>query len=163
MITLVPADTPVTTPVEELTVATVVVPLLKVPPVILGVKVVVEPTQTLVVPLKLGRGLTVMVTVKVSVHDAEVAITVYRTLIAELVVLVNVPVTLVAAVPAAVPVIPVTLGAAHVYVVPVGTNPFVTLTGVLVKLLPLHIVSLKSVMLGFGFTVMVSVTGQPEL
>ena len=63
VMTLVPLATPVTSPVEASTVATAMVPLLKVPPVILGVKVVVEPTQTLVVPLIVGRALTVTVVV----------------------------------------------------------------------------------------------------
>ena len=40
-----PDNTPVTTPVPETTVATVVVPLDQVPPVVPSVKVIVEPAQ----------------------------------------------------------------------------------------------------------------------
>ena len=41
----VPADAPVTTPVPPTTVATVVPPLVQVPPVVPSVNVIVEPTQ----------------------------------------------------------------------------------------------------------------------
>jgi hypothetical protein len=62
-----------------------------------------------------GLGLTVTVTLKaVPTQDPEVGVTEYTTLMAALVVLVKVPEMLAAAVPAAVPVIPATLGAAHV-------------------------------------------------
>ena len=40
-----PADTPVTTPVAPITVATLVVPLVQVPPVVPSVNVIVDPTQ----------------------------------------------------------------------------------------------------------------------
>ena len=61
---VLPAATPVTTPVDELTVAAVVLLLLQVPPLILLERVVVEPVQTKVVPLMvpaLGTGIPVMV------------------------------------------------------------------------------------------------------
>ena len=58
---LVPAETPVTIPLT-LTVATDGVALFQVPPVILGVNVVVEPRQALGVPDNVGIGLTVTVT-----------------------------------------------------------------------------------------------------
>jgi len=55
----VPAETPVTTPVPETTVATPVAPLLQVPAMAL-VSVVVAPTQTVRVPLIVpGNGFTV--------------------------------------------------------------------------------------------------------
>ena len=55
--------------------------------------------------------------------------------------MVNVPEILDAAEPVAPPVIPpVTVGADQLYVVPVGTTPFVTLTGVDVNATPLHTV-----------------------
>ena len=47
---LVPAATPVTTPVVESTVATPSVPLVQVPPEVVLEKAVVFPTQTVVVP-----------------------------------------------------------------------------------------------------------------
>ena len=47
----VPAVTPVTTPVEEPTVAIPVLLLLQLPPEVVSDKVLVEPTQTLAIPL----------------------------------------------------------------------------------------------------------------
>jgi hypothetical protein len=59
-----PAEIPFTTPVEELTVAIVALPLLQVPPVEAFVRAVVCPTQTVVTPVFSGRlGLTVTVVV----------------------------------------------------------------------------------------------------
>jgi len=61
----VPADTPDTTPVEEFTVATPVALLLHVPPVVVELKVVVDPAHTAVVPVMaptVGNGFTVTVT-----------------------------------------------------------------------------------------------------
>ena len=56
----VPDDTPVTTPVEEPTVATLVLPLVHVPPLVISLKVVVNPAQTTAVPVTDdGNGLTV--------------------------------------------------------------------------------------------------------
>jgi hypothetical protein len=46
-----PAETPVTAPVEEPTVATAVLLLLHVPPPVLWLRVVTEPWHTLVVPV----------------------------------------------------------------------------------------------------------------
>ena len=58
----VPVATPVTTPVPETIVASVVLPLVQVPPVVGSLNVVVAPAQTLVVPVIAdGKGLTVMV------------------------------------------------------------------------------------------------------
>jgi hypothetical protein len=68
---------------------------------------------------------------------------------------------LAAAVPAAVPVIPATLGAAQVYVVPAGTIPFVVLTGVTVKPAALHTVDVIAVTAGLGLTVTVTVKAVP--
>ena len=60
----VPADAPVTSPVALLTVATEVLLLLHVPPVVASVNVVVEPTHTADAPLiAAGSGLTVIVVV----------------------------------------------------------------------------------------------------
>jgi hypothetical protein len=57
---LVPEATPVTTPVDDTTVATAVVPLLHVPPVVVLFSVVVIPTQTFVTPVMFaGNGFTV--------------------------------------------------------------------------------------------------------
>jgi len=65
-------------------------------------------------------------------------------------------------VPAAPPVIPpVTAGAAHVYVVPAGTMPSVRLTGAMVKLPPLQMVTVWLFTAGFGFTVIVTVNVVP--
>ena len=69
---------------------------------------------------------------------------------------------LVADVPEAPPVIaPVTVGADQLYVVPVGTTPFVVLTGVELKATPLQTVLVIAVIEGFGFTVTVNVKGVP--
>ena len=60
---VLPAVSPVTTPVDGFTVAAVVLLLLQVPPLILLLRVVVEPVQTNVVPLTvpaLGTGIPVM-------------------------------------------------------------------------------------------------------
>ena len=57
-----PGVTPVTTPVEELTVAAAGLLLLHVPPVVVQARVVVDPTDTLVVPVMaatVGTGFTV--------------------------------------------------------------------------------------------------------
>jgi hypothetical protein len=58
---VVPAATPVTTPVPEPTVATVVVPLLHLPPKVVSLNVVVNPTQTCDVPV-MGPGPAKIVT-----------------------------------------------------------------------------------------------------
>ena len=64
MIVAVPAKTPVTKPLPEPTVATVVVPLLHVPPVVASLKLVVKPAQTFKVPvIAEGNGLTVKIAV----------------------------------------------------------------------------------------------------
>ena len=69
---------------------------------------------------------------------------------------------LVADVPEAPPVIaPVTVGADQLYVVPVGTTPFVVLTGVELKATPLQTVLVIAVIAGDGFTVTVRVNGVP--
>ena len=60
-----PDDTPLTIPVEP-TVATDVVPLVQVPPVVVLLSVVVEPAHTLIVPViadTVGNGLTVIVAI----------------------------------------------------------------------------------------------------
>ena len=46
----VPAETPVTTPVDKPTVAIAVLLLLQLPPVVESAKVIVEPSQTLAEP-----------------------------------------------------------------------------------------------------------------
>ena len=56
--------------------------------------------------------------------------------------------------PAAPPVMPpVTDGADQEYVVPVGTIPFVPLTGVAVKATPLQVIAVIGLMVAAGFTV----------
>ena len=74
----VPAETPLTTPVEEPTVATPVALLLQVPPEVELANVVVDPTQVEVVPViaaKIGNGLTVaVITLVLSVMAPEVAL-----------------------------------------------------------------------------------------
>ena len=60
MIVLVPEETPVATPVVEIIVATVVVPLDQVPPEVRSVSAVVNPAQTERAPLiAAGNGFTV--------------------------------------------------------------------------------------------------------
>lgn len=69
---------------------------------------------------------------------------------------------LAAAVPAAPPVIrPVTAGAAHVYVVPAGTTPFIPSAGTFVKVPSLHTTAVMSVTAGIGLTVTVTVNDVP--
>ena len=59
-----PAETPVTTPVETPTVAIDVLPLVHVPPPVASESVMVLPTATLVNPvIAAGRGLTVKMVV----------------------------------------------------------------------------------------------------
>ena len=75
----VPAVTPVTTPVEAFTVATTVLLLLHVPPVLLELNEVVLPTQTAWVPLKVpafGTAETVIVRVTVASAHPPVPVTV---------------------------------------------------------------------------------------
>ena len=69
---------------------------------------------------------------------------------------------LVADVPEAPPVIaPVTVGADQLYVVLTGTTPFVVLTGVELKAIPLQTVLVIAVIAGDGFTVTVTVNDVP--
>ena len=66
-IVTIPADTPLTMPVEP-TVATNVLPLLHTPPLVASLNVVVEPAHTLMVPViadTVGNGLTVTTEVTV--------------------------------------------------------------------------------------------------
>jgi hypothetical protein len=73
------------------------------------------------------------------------------------------PVILVAAVPEEPPVIPpVTTGTDQLYVVPVGTNPFVTFAGVEVNDDPLQAEFVIEVIAGLGFTVTVNVNVVPK-
>ncbi len=57
---------------------------------------------------------------------------------------------------------PVTTGAPQEYVVPAGTLPSVTSTGVTVKLRPLHTAAVNGLMAGLGLTVTVNVNVEPE-
>ena len=56
---------------------------------------------------------------------------------------------------------PVTTGTDQLYVVPDGTIPLVTVTGVAVKPVPPHMVVVIAVMAGVGFTVTVTVKVEP--
>ena len=68
----VPADTPVTSPVEALMVATPVALLVQLPPEAVDVKVVVPATQTVWVPLRVPADVAaVTVTVRVAVAFAQ--------------------------------------------------------------------------------------------
>ena len=72
MIVAVPAATPVTTPVDALTVAIPVAPLDHDPPADVDVKVVVPATQISCVPLNVpAKGAAVTVTVRVAVAFAQ--------------------------------------------------------------------------------------------
>jgi hypothetical protein len=53
-------------------------------------------------------------------------------------------------------ILPVTIGADQLYVVPIGTNPLVTFVGVEVKETPLQTVFVMGVIAGLGITVIVS-------
>lgn len=66
MIVVVPALTPVTTPVEELIVATAVLLDVHTPPVVVLDNVVVDPEHTAVVPVIETEGSVVMVIVALS-------------------------------------------------------------------------------------------------
>jgi hypothetical protein len=78
VIVVVPAATPVTTPVEDTTVATPVALLLHVPPEVVLLKVEADPTQTDVLPVmaaKAGNGFTVtVITLLLSVVAPEMAL-----------------------------------------------------------------------------------------
>jgi hypothetical protein len=67
-----PAETPVTSPVEALMVATPVALLVQLPPVIVDIKVVVPATQMVWVPLRVPADVAaVTVTVRVAVAFAQ--------------------------------------------------------------------------------------------
>ena len=84
----------------------------------------------------------------------DVGVTVQVAVCAVFVGLVSVPLMFAALTPAAPPVRPpVTAGTAQLQIVPAGTIPFVTLTGVTVNPTPLHTVVVISVIAGVGFTV----------
>jgi len=88
---------------------------------------------------------------------------VYTTLIGAFVVFTNVPEMELAAVPAAVPVIPVTVGADHEYVVPDGITFPLPSVGVTVNVPPEQIAAVCAVVTeGTGFTVNVNVCEEPE-
>ena len=63
VITEVPAASPLTVPVDEPTIATAVLLLLQVPPVVASDKVIEEPVQTVAVPVMDDMPLTVIVAV----------------------------------------------------------------------------------------------------
>lgn len=67
VITAVPADIPVTTPVNDPTVATVVLPLVQVPPGTVSVNAVVSPTQIFNTP-SIGPGGRFTVSTKVTLQ-----------------------------------------------------------------------------------------------
>ena len=72
----VPADTPVTTPVDASTVATAVLELFQVPPVAVSASVVVEPVQTAVVPVIVPTdGIGLMVTVAEEIDVPQLLVT----------------------------------------------------------------------------------------
>jgi hypothetical protein len=80
--------------------------------------------------------------------------------------LVNVPVIVDAPLPVPPPVIlPVTLGALQLYVVPAGITPLVTSVGVIPNATPLHVVTLIAFTAAFGLivTVTVNVAFAPQL
>ena len=91
-----------------------------------------------------------------------VGVTVYATVIAAFVEFVMLPEIELAFVPAAVPVIPVTVGADHEYVVPVGTMFPEPLDGVTVKLDPEQIVCVCTLTVAVGATVTVTVKLVPS-
>lgn len=74
----VPAATPVTIPLVEPTVAVSKSLLLQVPPPVASVSVLVDPTQTFIVPVIVaGSGLTVTVTAELALQPDVVPVTVY--------------------------------------------------------------------------------------
>jgi hypothetical protein len=95
--------------------------------------------------------------------EGELGVTVYTTLIGAFVVFTNVPEMELAAVPAAVPVIPVTAGADHEYFVPEGITFPLPSVGVTVNVPPEQIAAVCAVVTeGTGFTVIVYVFADPE-
>jgi len=128
-----------------------------------GLATNVEPLHIADVMLLIaGTGFTVMDTVNVDpVQLPDVGVTVYIAICGELPGLTSVPVMF-APDPARPPVIPpVTVGAVQAYVVPAGTIPFVTSTGVIVNVPPLQIVVLIAVTDGLGSTRTVTVNVAP--
>lgn len=107
--------------------------------------------------------MTVTVRVKgTPVQDPAVGVTVYVAVWAIVVGLVSVPKIDAWLVPAAPPVIPpVTTGTPQLYVVPAGTIPFTTFTGVEEKGNPLHMVLVMLLIEGVGLTVTVTVKVAP--
>jgi hypothetical protein len=77
-----------------------------------------------------------------------------------LVVLVSVP-PILAPLPAAPPLNPAPAGAPQLYVVPTGTIPLVTFTGVTENAVPPQTVAVMLVTAGFGFKVTVTVKVEP--
>ena len=76
--------------------------------------------------------------------------------------LVSVPLTLLALLPIAPPVIPpVTLGADQLYNVPAGTIPLVRFVGVTLKITPLQVTVVIAVITAVGFKVTVTVKLDP--
>jgi hypothetical protein len=80
---------------------------------------------------------------------------------AEFVVLVSEPVIVAAELPEEVPVIPLTVGADHEYVVPVGTIFPVPLVGAILNDPAEQIVAVCAITFGFGFTVTVAAKLEP--
>jgi hypothetical protein len=109
-----------------------------------------------------GLGFTVTVTVKsVPAQLPDFGVTVYMAVCAVLVVLVRVPLMFEASLPASPPVNPVPAGADQLYVVPAGTIPLVTLTGVTVNPASLHTVVIIAVIVGFGSIATITVNVDP--
>ena len=112
-----------------------------------------------------GLGLTVTVTVNVAPGHGpvgEVGVTVYVTSMGAFVVFVNVPLIDDAFVPDANPVIPVAVGADHVYLVPLGTISPPKLEGVTVNVPPEQMVDVLLDMIGFGLTYAITFNAGPE-
>ena len=159
-----PADPAETVPVITGAFQLYVVPAGTTPSMpLVGLATNVAPLQiALVMAFIAGLGLTVIDTVNVApVQLPDTGVTVYMAICGELFGLTSVPV-IAAPDPALPPESPpVTVGAVQVYVVPAGTMPLVTSTGVTVKVPSLHIASLIAVMDGLGSTSTVTENGVP--
>ena len=109
-----------------------------------------------------GLIVTVKVNVAFTPHKVDVGVTVYVAVCCVFVGFVNVPVIVDTPLPVPPPLNPpVTLGALHAYVVPAGTIPFVTFTGVTLKNTPLHETPVIALITADGFTFTVNENTAP--
>jgi len=110
-------------------------------------------TVVIVVISAVGGTVTVTVNGAPSPQLAMLGVTIYVAVCTVFCVLRSVPNTLVCPAAALAPpvIVAVNVGMFHLYVVPIGTIPFVTLVGVTRNSTPLHVTALIAVITGVGF------------